>query len=116
MSVDQTTQAPSQLVVAARLASDTIEALLLSVGRGNQDAFVALQSRMTGLVQVNIRRVLRDATRSETVTRQTFDDIRKDAIHFDPQQNSAESWLLTCAHKHAIDGLDPAVPTNKEHP
>jgi hypothetical protein len=104
-----------QVVVVTGVSTDTVEALLLSVARGNQEAFVALQSRMAGLVRVNIRRVLRDATRSEAVTEETFADVFEDAVHFDPHQHSAETWLLTRAHHHAIDGL-PAVPTAKEHP
>ncbi|MEX0953253.1 MAG: hypothetical protein WDZ26_05440 [Nitriliruptoraceae bacterium] len=103
--------------VEAPPATDTVEALLLGVARGNQHAFVALQSRMAGLVHLNVRRVLRDASRSETVTRETFDNARQDAVHFDPRRDSAQTWLLTRAHEHATDdgrrtdALDP-----KEHP
>lgn len=38
-------------VVVADGSTDTVEARLLSVARGNHEAFVALQSRMTGLVR-----------------------------------------------------------------
>lgn len=85
--------------------TDTVEALLLSVARGNQEAFVALQTRMAGLVRVNVRRVLRDASRSEAVTQETFAEALEDAIHFDPHRDSAETWLLTRAYQHAMDGL-----------
>ena len=85
--------------------ADTVDALLLSVARGDQEAFVALQSRMAGLVRVNVRRVLRDATRSEAVTQETFAEVLEDAVHFDPHRSSAQTWLLTLAHQHAMDGL-----------
>lgn len=84
---------------------DTVEALLLSVARGDQEALVALQRRMAGLVRVNVRRILRDASLSEAVTQETFADALKDASHFDPHRNSAQTWLLTRAHQHAMDGL-----------
>ena len=84
--------------------ADTVEALLLSVARGDQEAFVALQSRMAGLVRLNVRRVLRDASRSEAATEETFAEVREAAVHFDPHRSSAETWLLTIAHQHAMDG------------
>lgn len=83
----------------------TVEALLLSIASGDREALVALQSRMAGLVRVNVRRVLRDASRSEAVTQEVFAAIRKDAIHFDPHRDDAETWLLTRTHQRAIDEL-----------
>lgn len=104
-------------VVLPGVETDTIETLLLSVARGDEEAFVALQSRMAGLVRVNVRRVLRDASRTEAVTQETFAEVLLDAIHFDPGRDSAETWLLKRAHQHAMDGLhsvegtdDPQTP------
>ena len=86
-------------------ASDTVEALLLSVARGNQEAFVVLQRRMAGLVRVNVRRILRDASRCEAATQETFAAVLEDAVSFDPDRGSAQTWLLMRAHQHAMDGL-----------
>ena len=91
--------------VVAGGSTDTVEALLLSVARGDQEASVALQSRMAGLVRVNVRRVLRDAPRSEAVTQRTLAEVLEDAIHFDPRRGSAQAWLLTRAHQRAMDEL-----------
>lgn len=92
-------------VVVTGGSTDTVEALLLSVAGGSKEAFVALQTRMAGLVRVNVRRVLRDASRSEAVTQETFAEALQDAVHFDPHRDSAQTWLLTRAHQHAMDGL-----------
>lgn len=46
-------------------AVDTVEAMLLSAAGGDQAAFVALKVRMAGLVRVNVRRVLHDASRAD---------------------------------------------------
>lgn len=108
MSVDQVAATPSP-DTAPPADTDPVEALLLAVASGNPAAFVALQSRMTGLVQLNIRRVLRDTLRSETVTQETFAEVLADAAGFDPLQHSAQTWLLTLAHQHAIDGLPAAA-------
>ena len=106
--VDASSQALSEQrprAVVADGSTDTVEALLLSVARGNQEAFVALQSRIAGLVRVNVRRVLRDASRSEAVTQEIFAEVLQDAIHFDPHRDSAHTWLLTRTHQRAMDGL-----------
>ncbi len=85
--------------------TDTVEALLVSVARGDLAAFVVLHRRMAGLVQVNIRRILRDASRAEALTQELFAEVLAAAIHFDPGRDSAQAWLLTRAHQHAMDGL-----------
>ena len=92
-------------VVVTRGSADTVEALLLAVGRGDQEAFVALCSRMAGLVRVNVRRVLRDASRSDAVTQEIFAEVLEGAIHLDPDRDSAQTWLLTRTHQRAMDGL-----------
>lgn len=104
--------ASSQLVcrhlpqdVITGVPADTIEALLLSVARGDQEAFVALQSHIAGLVRVNVRRVLRDASRTEAVTQETFAEVLEHAISFDPHRDNALTWLLTRAHQRANDEL-----------
>lgn len=84
---------------------DAIEELLLAVANGDRDAFVALENHMGGLVRVNIRRVLRDASRSDAVTQEFFAEVRRDAMNFDPDRDSAQAWLLTRAHLRAMDGL-----------
>ena len=95
-------------------AIDTVEALLLSAAGGDQAAFVALKVRMSGLVRVNVRRVLHDASRSDTATQETFAEVLEEAFHFDPDLDTAATWLLTRAHQHAMEGLrsgeETAVP------
>ena len=82
---------------------------------GDHAALIALQSRMAGLVLVNVRRVLRDASRSEAVTQETFAEVLEDAIHFDPNRDDAQTWLLTRAHQHAMDCLRSVDTTNEPH-
>lgn len=91
-------------VVAGR-PTDAIEELLLSVARGDRQAFDAPKHHMGGLVHVNIRRVLGDASRADALTQEFFTEVLRDAINFDPDLHSAEAWLLTRAHHRAIDRL-----------
>ena len=92
----------------------TVATLLLLVSRGDQAAFAALQSRMAGLVLVNVRRVLRDASRSEVVTQETFAEVLEDAIHFDPNRDDAQTWVLSRAHQHAMDRLHSTDPHDQK--
>ena len=99
-------------VVVAGGSADSVEALLLSAARGDHAAFVAFQARMAGLVRVNVRRVLRDASRSEAVTQSIFAALLEDVVHFDPHRDSAQAWLLARVHQHALNGLHPVDDTN----
>jgi hypothetical protein len=100
-------------VVVAGASTDSVEELLLAVARGDQEAFVALESRMAGLVRVNVRRVLRDGARGEAATEKTFAEVLEDAIHFDPHRDSAQTWLLTRAHQRAMDELRAVDGTDR---
>ena len=94
---------PGALDVAALDGApiDAIGELLLSAANGDRAAFVALEARMGGLVRANIRRVLRDAGRSDTATQEYFAELRRDMLSFDPTRDSAETWLLRRAYVQA---------------
>jgi hypothetical protein len=104
-----------RVVILATVATDTIDSLLLLVAHGDQEAFTSLQDRMAGLVRVNVRRILRDAARSDAVTQQTFADLPHDAIHFDPHHDTAQTWMLTRAHQHAMARLHALDTANDRH-
>jgi RNA polymerase sigma-70 factor, ECF subfamily len=86
----------------AQLSSD-LDGLLPEVARGNTQAFAAVydltKSRVFGLVI----RVLRDAGYSEETTQEIYLEVWRSASDYDPTRGSALSWLLTMAHRRAID-------------
>ncbi len=86
-------------------SASTLHELLLAVASGDHEALAALERHIGGLVRVNIRRVMRDASQSDSVTQEYFAGIRGDVTDFDPDQGSALAWLLTRAHLRAISGL-----------
>ena len=88
--------------------TSTLHELLLAVASGDQEAFAVLERRIGGLVRVNIRRVLRDASRSDAVTQAFFAEVPRDASEFDPDRDNAQVWLLTRAYLRAMSGLAPA--------
>lgn len=77
--------------------------LLLRVAQGEQAAFSSLYDliapRMLGLV----RHVLRDHSQSEEVTQEVLLEIWQTATRFDPNKGKAVTWMLTMAHRRAID-------------
>jgi RNA polymerase sigma-70 factor, ECF subfamily len=80
-----------------------LDALLPRVARGETDAFAALydltKTRVYGLVV----RVLRDAGYSEETTQEIYLEVWRSASEYDPAKGSALAWLLTMAHRRAID-------------
>jgi RNA polymerase sigma-70 factor, ECF subfamily len=89
--------------VVSNVAEPTAEELLLAAARGDQAAFSALYDRMAGLVFGIVRRVLRDPSQSEEVAQEVFVEVWRTATRFDPDRGSAQTWVLTMAHRRAID-------------
>ena len=82
--------------------------LLRSSARGDEEAFARLydltSSRLFGLVL----RVVRDPAQSEEVTQEVFLEIWRAAARFDPDRGSAMSWMMTIAHRKAVDRVRSA--------
>lgn len=80
-----------------------LEDLLRRVAGHDVDAFAAFydltRSRVFGLVT----RVLRDPGYSEETTQEIYLQVWHSARSFDPSAGSALAWLLTLAHRRAVD-------------
>ena len=83
--------------------SASLEVLLGYVARGNQDAFSELYDRVSSQVFGVVRRVLRDPAQSEEVTQEVLVEVWRQASRFDPARGSATTWMLTIAHRRAVD-------------
>ena len=92
---------PDQVIVPAQGPDE--EALLLAVARGDQAAFAALYDRIGALVHGVVRRVVRDPAQSEEVTQEVMVEVWRTAVRFDPDRGAARTWILTMAHRRAID-------------
>ncbi len=77
--------------------------LMLAIARGDQTAFAELYDRLAGLVHGVVRGVVRDPAQSEEVTQEVLVEVWKTAVRFDPDRGSARTWILTMAHRRAID-------------
>jgi RNA polymerase sigma-70 factor (ECF subfamily) len=89
----------------------TADALLQQTARGDQEAFAALYDQLAGRVYGLVRRVLRDPAQSEEVTQEVFVEIWRGAPRFDSRRGGALGWILTVAHRRAVDRVRSAQAT-----
>ncbi|WBQ02272.1 sigma-70 family RNA polymerase sigma factor [Kribbella sp. CA-293567] len=77
--------------------------LMARVARGDSEAFAELYDLMAPRVYGLIRRVLRNPAQSEEVTQEVMVEIWRTATRYDADRGSLTSWVLTMAHRRAID-------------
>lgn len=82
--------------------------LLVRVARGDQNAFEELYGLVSGPVFGLVRRVVRDPAQSEEVAQEVLLELWRSAARFDPRRGSALSWILTLAHRRAVDRVRSA--------
>ena len=77
--------------------------LLERVAQGDQQAFSHLYDLIAPRVLGIVKRLLRDHSQSEEVTQEVFLEIWQTAPRFDQKKGSASAWILTMAHRRAVD-------------
>jgi RNA polymerase sigma-70 factor (ECF subfamily) len=81
----------------------TSEDLLGRVAQGDKAAFAELYDRSAPRVFGLVKRLLRDHAQSEEVTQEIFLEIWQSATRYDHGKGSAVAWMLTMAHRRAVD-------------
>jgi RNA polymerase sigma-70 factor (ECF subfamily) len=80
-----------------------LEELLPLIARGDEHAYEALYDQVAGPVLGVITRVLRDPAQSEEVMQEVLLEVWRSASRFDPALGSGTSWVMTLAHRRAVD-------------
>ena len=108
------TEAPTRTEVTATVGDD-LAALLRACALGDESAFATLYDAVAGRVYGLVLRVLRDPAQSEEVAQEALLDIWRTSARFDPAQGSPTSWILTIAHRKAVDRVRSAqASTDRE--
>jgi RNA polymerase sigma-70 factor (ECF subfamily) len=89
--------------------------LLLRVARGDRDSFERVYEEISGPVYGLVLRVLRDPSQSEEVAQEVLVEVWRQASRFDPAKGSANAWVMTLAHRRAVDRVRSAqAATDRE--
>lgn len=106
---------------AAHIASSPesapdLQGLLSRVARGDQDAFARVYDAVAGPVLGLVRSVLRDPSQSEEVAQEVLVEVWRTAARFRPERGSGMTWIMTLAHRRAVDRVrSTQASSDREH-
>jgi RNA polymerase sigma-70 factor, ECF subfamily len=87
----------------SRQRPDELGDLLVLVARGDAGAYAEAYERTAGQVLGIVLSVVRDPAQSEEVAQEVLLDVWRSASRFDPERGSAAAWVMTLAHRRAVD-------------
>jgi RNA polymerase sigma-70 factor, ECF subfamily len=88
--------------------SDRAADLLVRIAAGDDGAFGTLYDMLAPRVFGLILRVLVDRAQSEEVLQEVFLEVWQSAGGFAPNKGQGRSWVLTIAHRRAVDRVRSA--------
>ena len=95
--------APTAPTTPEDLAAATDEHLLVRSASGDRVSFAELYDRVSPQVVGVALRVLRDRALAEEVAQEVLTEVWQKADRFDPDRGSAAGWIVTFAHRRAVD-------------
>lgn len=76
---------------------------LRASARGDQEAFARVYDASAAKVYGLVLRVLRNPALAEEVTQECFLEVWRQASRYEAERGSALGWMLTIAHRRAVD-------------
>jgi len=89
-------------------SADRVAELLMRVADRDEGAFGTLYDMLSSRVFGLILRVLVDRAQSEEVLQEVFLEVWQSAGAFAPNRGQGRSWVLTIAHRRAVDRVRSA--------
>jgi RNA polymerase sigma-70 factor, ECF subfamily len=86
-----------------------VDAALRAIGQGDALAFASLYDECSPSVYGLIRRIVRDRAQSDEVLQEVMLEIWRLAPRFDPGLGTAWAWIMTIAHRRAVDRVRSEV-------
>ncbi|MGX1274320.1 sigma-70 family RNA polymerase sigma factor [Streptomyces phaeoluteigriseus] len=85
-----------------------LQELLGQVALGDEEAFAMVYDAVAGSVLGVARAVLRDQAQSEEVAQEVLVEVWRTAPRFRSDRGTAINWILTLAHRRAVDRVRSA--------
>lgn len=82
---------------------DRLTAALRAVAKGEEAAFARVYDDTSARIHGLVLRVLRNPAQAEEVTQEVYLEVWRRATSFDPAKGSPYAWLMTLAHRRAVD-------------
>lgn len=89
-------------------ADDPLAALLARAARGDEQAFAGVYDALAAPVYGMVLRVLRDPAQAEEVVQEVMVEVWRQATRYAPERGSVRAWVLTVAHRRAVDRVRSA--------
>lgn len=111
--MDSASQRPAGSPQAASVVGTDLGLLLKRSARGDRDAFGSLYDATSRRLHGLVLRVVRDPAQAEEVTQEVYLEIWRTASRYDAGRGSALSWMLTIAHRKAVDRVRSAESSSR---
>ncbi|WP_236683693.1 sigma-70 family RNA polymerase sigma factor [Demequina flava] len=82
---------------------EALASLLESTARGDEEAFQALYDLVAAAVFGLAVRIVRDREMARDVAQEALVEVWRQSSRFDRSAGTARSWILTIAHRRAVD-------------
>lgn len=93
-----------------------LKEVVAKVALGDRNAFSDVYDAVAGPVLGLVIRVLRDPAQSEEVAQEVLLEVWRKAAQYRPERGEVMAWVLTIAHRRAVDRVRAAQATaDREH-